>query len=76
MIDDFNREILGIDVGMSLPALRVTRFLDRLSEVYCYPERIRTVNGPEFTSQIFMQWAERHGIMIDFIEPSCPYRNA
>lgn len=76
VIDDFNREILGIDVGMSLPALRVTRFLDQLSEVYGYPERIRTDNGPEFTSQIFMQWAERHGIMIDFIEPGCPYQNA
>ena len=56
VIDDFNREILGIDVGMSLPALRVTRFLNQLSEVYGYPERIRTDNGPEFTSQIFMQW--------------------
>ncbi|WP_115064225.1 DDE-type integrase/transposase/recombinase [Oligella ureolytica] len=58
-IDDFNRETLGIDVGMSLPALRVTRFLNQLSEVYGYPERIHTDNGPEFTSQIFMQWAEQ-----------------
>ena len=33
VIDDFNREVLGIDVGMSLPALRVTRFLGELSEV-------------------------------------------
>ena len=55
VIDDFNREILGIDVGMSLPALRVTRFLDQLGAVYCYPDCIRIDNDPEFTSSVFMQ---------------------
>ena len=76
VIDDFNREVLGIDVGISLPSIRVTRFLDQLGEVYGYPERIRTDNGPEFTSKVFMLWAKQHGIMIDFIKPGCPYQNA
>ena len=55
VIDDFNREILGIEVGMSLPALRVTRFLDQLGAVYGYPDCIRIDNDPEFTSSVFMQ---------------------
>ena len=30
VIDDFNREGLGIDVGLSLPSARVTRALDQI----------------------------------------------
>ncbi|AVL71138.1 hypothetical protein CEQ07_06725 [Oligella urethralis] len=40
------------------------------------PDCMRVDNGPEFTSTVFMQWAEQRGIMIDFIEPGCPYQNA
>jgi putative transposase len=29
VIDDFNREALGIDIGVSLPAGRVTHYLDK-----------------------------------------------
>ncbi len=32
VIDDFNREGLGIEADFSLPALRVTRTLDRIIE--------------------------------------------
>jgi len=30
VIDDFNREVLGIDIGTGMPAARVTRYLDQL----------------------------------------------
>ncbi|WP_256925576.1 hypothetical protein [Gilliamella apicola] len=37
MIDGFNREALGIDIAVSLPAGRVTRYLDKLAEHHGYP---------------------------------------
>ncbi len=37
VIDDFNREALGIRAGFSLPAERVTEFLDEIAGVRGYP---------------------------------------
>ncbi len=48
VIDDFNREALAIEIDMSLPARRVTRLLDQLSEIHGGPQQIRVDNGPEF----------------------------
>ncbi|WP_257378178.1 DDE-type integrase/transposase/recombinase [Snodgrassella communis] len=62
VIDDFNREALGMDIAVSLPAGRVTRYLDNLTEYHGYPLTIRVVNGPEFTGKIFIDWAKSHGI--------------
>lgn len=76
VIDDYNREILGIDVGVGMPAKRVTRYLDRLAAWHGYPEKVRCDNGPEFTSHEFMHWADANNIMIDYIKPGCPYQNA
>ena len=76
VIDDFNREVLGIDIGTGMPAARVTRYLDQLAAWHGYPEKVRVDNGPEFTSTEFTEWADRHHIKIDYIEPGCPYQNA
>ena len=45
VIDDYNREALGVEVDYSLPAQRVTRLLDKLVERYGKPERLRSDNG-------------------------------
>lgn len=76
VIDDFNREVLGIDVAISIASVRVTRYLDGIALKHGYPERIRVDNGSEFTSHKFMKWAEERSIYIDFIEPGSPYQNA
>jgi len=76
VIDDFNREVLGIDVGIGMPSARVTRYLDRLAAWHGYPEKIRVDNGPEFTSFDFIEWSKRHNVTIDYISPGCPYQNA
>ena len=76
VIDDFNREVLGIDIATSMPSLRVVRYLDRLAEWHGYPEKIRVDNGSEFTSNVFVDWAKAHDIKIDYIQPGCPYQNA
>ncbi len=46
VIDDYNREALGIEVDYSLPAQRVIRLLDRLVERQGKPERLGSDNGP------------------------------
>lgn len=76
VIDDFNRQVLGIDIALGLPAVKVTRYLDRLAEQHGYPQKVRVDNGTEFTSHEFTKWAEKHGVKIDFIKPGCPYQNA
>ena len=47
VIDDFNREGLGIEVDFSLPSERVIRSLDRIIEWSDKPKAIRCDNGPE-----------------------------
>lgn len=76
VIDDFNREVLGIYIAHSMPSISVIRYLDQLGEWHGYPEKVRVDNGSEFTSELFRQWAKSHGIMIDYIQPGCPYQNA
>ena len=75
VVDDFNREVLGIDINSSIPARRVTTYLDQIAAWRGYPERIRCDNGPEFISSELASWAERHDVMIDFIKPGSPYQN-
>ena len=51
VIDDYNREGLGIEVDFSLPAPRVIRALDQIIEWRGKPAAIRCDNGPEYISQ-------------------------
>ena len=55
MIDESNREILAIEVDISLPAARVVRNLEQLEEIQGLPEAIRLDNGSELRSTIFME---------------------
>ena len=76
VIDDFNREGLGIEVDFSLPSERVIRSLDRIIEWRGKPNVIRCDNGPEYISVLTAAWAARRGIRIDFIQPGNPQQNA
>jgi len=76
VIDDFNREGLGIEVDFSLPSDRVIRSLDRIIEWRGTPNAIRCDNGPEYISAVTLAWAARRGIRIDFIQPGQPQQNA
>jgi putative transposase len=76
VIDDFNREALGIEVDFSLPALRVTRALDNIIQWRGKPSFIRSDNGPEFISQHLTDWAREHQIQILHIQPGKPQQNA
>lgn len=76
VIDEGNREALRIECGTSIPSGRLVRVMDQLIEVYGKSQAIRMDNGPEMTSQGFMDWAERHGVKQIFIQSGKPNQNA
>lgn len=76
VVDDYNREALGIEVDYSLPARRVIRLLDQLVERYGKPDRIRSDNGPEFISQALQDWCANKEVVLHWIEPGKPTQNA
>lgn len=76
VIDDFNRQGLGIEIGFSIPAKRVTRWLDNIAALKGYPKIIRVDNGPENISNHFQHWAKQHDITVQYIEPGKPAQNA
>lgn len=76
VIDDYNRELLAIEVDTSLPSERIIRVLDRIAAYRGYPKQIRQDNGPEFISQKLELWAEQHNIKLEFIKPGKPTQNA
>lgn len=76
VLDDYNREGLGIEVDLSLPAGRVIRALDQIIEWRGKPDGIRNDNGPEYISAELAAWAEKHAIRLHFIQPGNPQQNA
>lgn len=76
MIDDYNREMLGIEVDYSLPARRVLGLLSKLVERYGKPARLRSDNGPEFISQDLQDWGKEQQVILHWIEPGKPTQNA
>ena len=76
VLDDFNRQGLGIEADFSLPAERVIRSLEQIIEWRGAPKAIRCDNGPEYISGQLLAWAKRRGIRIDYIQPGKPQQNA
>ncbi len=75
LVDDFNREVLTIEVARSLTADRVVIALDRVATWRGYPQKLRLDNGPELTSIRLAGWAEQHGVRLEFIKPGRPMQN-
>jgi putative transposase len=76
VVDDFNREALMIDIDLNLPAQRILRALDRIAVWRGYPAKLRVDNGPELTSIHMAQWADEHGVTLEFIQPGKPMQNS
>ena len=74
--DDFNREALAIEAGLSFPAERVLRVFEILEEEYGLPKNLRVDNGPEFIANKFKAWCEKKQIRIKYIQPGKPVQNA
>ena len=64
VLDDYNREGLGIEVDLSLPSSRVIRSLEQIIEWRGKPEALRMDNGPENIAQVLVDWATEHQITL------------
>jgi putative transposase len=76
VIDDYNREALGIEVDFSLPAARVIRALEQVIEWRGKPAALRCDNGPEYISAAVVEWANENRITLIYIQPGKPTQNA
>lgn len=76
IIDDYNREIVDIDVNYSMPAYIVTALLQFQIEQRGKPQVIRVDNGPEFLSYTFIDFCNKNKIEINYIQPGKPTQNA
>lgn len=76
LVDDFNREVLAIEIDLNLPAPRVIRVLERAVAWRGYPNKLRMDNGPEFISAALAEWAEEHSVELEFIQPGKPTQNS
>lgn len=75
-VDDFNREVLAIEIDLDLPAPGVKRVLECITAWRGYPAKLRMDNGPEFISIALAAWAEQHCIELEFIKPGKPTHNS
>jgi putative transposase len=76
VIDEGNREGLAIEVGTSLTGSRVASVLDQLVAIHGAPRALRCDNGPELLSRPLTEWCERHGVLLQHIQPGKPNQNA
>jgi putative transposase len=76
VVDDCTREALVIELDTSLTASRIVRLLDDAARSRgAYPAAIVCDNGPEFISHAVDEWAESHGVSLEFIQPGKPVQN-
>ena len=75
ILDDYNREILTIDVDYSFPANKVVKMIKRAIEWRGKPEEFRTDNGPEFIAKEFEVFCENSGIIHTRIQKGKPSQN-
>ena len=58
---------LGIQVDVSLPAMRVLRSLSQIIKWRGTPETMRGDNRPEYVRSLLIQWAKKRGTATDII---------
>jgi putative transposase len=61
IMDDFNREVLCIEVEYSFPSSRVVQIVKQVIEWRGKPQAIRTDNGTEFMAKAFQEFCNAEG---------------
>ena len=75
LIDEFTRECLAVEVGLSVKSERVRQILKKVCFEKGKPELIRPDNGSEFIGKAVGGWLQENGIKPLFIEPGKPWQN-
>ncbi len=75
LVDEFTRECLAVEVGVSMTGEKVRSVVQRVCLEKGFPELIRSDNGAEFIGQAVNNWLAENGIKPIFIEPGKPWQN-
>jgi putative transposase len=75
IMDDYTRESLAAYPDYSITSEKVVEVLKQIIAERDKPEQIRVDNGPEFRSKVFMEWCNKNGIAIKYIQPGKPMQN-
>jgi putative transposase len=75
LMDEHNREVLAIEVDISLGAERVKQVLKETIEWRGRPSQIRVDNGPEFISAALGVFCLERNIRLHHIQPGKPMQN-
>lgn len=76
VIDEGDRQALGVEMATSIPARRVVGVLEELIELHCPPRAIRLENCSELTSTDFTEWCRERLIELLFSQLGKPDQNA
>ena len=74
-IDEYTRECLAVEVGISITSEKVRAVLQRVCLERGFPEMLRSHNGAEFIGQAVNIWLAENDIKPLFIEPSKAWQN-
>jgi putative transposase len=75
LIDEYTRECLAVEVGISIKSEQVRQVLERVCVEKGFPEMIRSDNGSEFIAQAVNDRLVKNRIKPLFIEPGKPWQN-
>lgn len=73
VVDDCTKKSPGMLTEYSITSKAMTEFFDSLKNL---PKKLRCDNGPEMTSEHFLDWAHKRNIELEYIEPGKPIQNA
>lgn len=73
LIDEYTRECLVVEVGVSIKSERVRQILQKVCAEKGKPESIRSDNGSEFNGKAVNEWLAENEIEPLFIEPGKPW---
>lgn len=75
LLDDFNREALGIEGDFSRPVAEVARVLNQIIEHRGPPLAIRCDNGQKYAGSTLWARAQKRDTKLEFIQPGKPQQN-
>lgn len=76
VVDDFNRQVLHIEIDTSINSQRLVRVFEQIKHDHGLPQVVRSDNGPEFLGEVFTRWLKANGVAIQYIQPGKPNQNA